>query len=295
MRKALWTAVAVVLLTTLSVGQAPDQYLDVFTAQVKPEKRADFDALVKKMVTANHQNNGDTWITMETTYGPGNRVTFISTRKNYADTEKGTDAFYAASVKAYGKAATDKLFADFNQTLVGSTSELRRRRWDLSSNPPADTAAWARMIADARWLRTSVVHVRPGQNENFEALLKEVKAAREKANPPWTTLVSQAVAGQEGIVYYITTLGSSMAAYDNLPQFQTMLGEEGYARYLKVGGEAVSDTQTVISRMLPDMSNAPAEVIAAAPAFWTPKTTVAAKAKAPAVPASSTEKMEEKK
>ena len=162
MRKALWTAVAVVLLTTLSVGQAPNQYLDVYTVQVKPEKRADFDALVKKMVAANHQNSGDTWLTMETVYGPGNRVTFISTRGSYADIEKGTGAFYASSVKAYGKPATDKMFGDFNQTLASSVSELRRRRWDLSSNPPADAAAWANLIADARWLRTSVVHVRPG-------------------------------------------------------------------------------------------------------------------------------------
>jgi hypothetical protein len=34
----------------------------------------------------------------------------------------------------------------------------------------------------------------------YEALMKDAKAAREKASPPQTTLVSQAVAGQ-GVLY----------------------------------------------------------------------------------------------
>ena len=39
-RKAMWTAVVIVLLATLAAGQAQEQYLDVYIAQVKPEKRA---------------------------------------------------------------------------------------------------------------------------------------------------------------------------------------------------------------------------------------------------------------
>ena len=47
-RKALWTAIALVLLAAMAAAQAQqtqEDYLDVYTAQVKPEKRADFDAL----------------------------------------------------------------------------------------------------------------------------------------------------------------------------------------------------------------------------------------------------------
>ena len=67
--RALWTAFAVVLLAALATGQAQQQYLDVYIAQVKPEKRADFDALSKKMVAGNRQNKGNSWIAMETVYG----------------------------------------------------------------------------------------------------------------------------------------------------------------------------------------------------------------------------------
>src|SRR5258707_14061598 len=81
-----------------------------------------------------------------------------------------------------------------------------------------------------------------------------MKAAREKANPPLTVLVSQAVAGQEGTVFYVTTLQSSLAGFDAIPPIQQTLGDEGYAKFLKTNAEAVSGTETVINRFLPDLS-----------------------------------------
>jgi len=293
-RKAMWTAVALVLLATLAAGQAQEQYLDVYTAQVKPEKRADFDAMTKKMVAANRQNEGDSWLTMETIYGPGNRVTFISTRQGYGEAEKASDTFYGALQKAYGKPGTDKLFQDYNQCLVSSRSEFRRRRWDLSSNAPTDPAAMAKMLGESRWLRTVAVHVRPGQADAYEALMKEVKAAREKASPPITTLVSQAVAGQEGTVYYVTTLQNSMAGFDTIPSMQKILGEEGYAKFLKVNADAVANTETVINHFLPELSNAPEAVVAAAPDYWRPKAVVATKASTKKGVVNAASKMEDK-
>jgi hypothetical protein len=294
-RKAMWTAVVVVLLAMLAAGQAPEQYLDVTTVQVKPEKRADFDAITKRMVAANHQNKGDSWLAMETVYGQGSRVTFVSIRGSYADAEKGSDAFDAAAQKALGKAGFDKATQDYNQYIASWRSELRRRRWDLSSNVPTDVAAMTKMLGDARWLRTTAVHVRPGQSDTYEALLKDLKAAREKASPPITTLVSQAVAGQEGTVYYLTTLQNSMAGFDALPSMQKLLGDEGYAKFLKTNTETTANTETVINRFLPELSNAPEDVVAVAPDYWRPKPVMAAKpAKAGVVKAAGTTKVDDK-
>jgi len=296
--KAIWTAVALVLLATLAVGQAQEQYLDVFSVQVRPEKRADFDALTKKMVSANRQSKGDTWLAMETVYGPGNMVTFVSTRQSYADIETATGAFNDALQKGYGKAAAEKMLLEFNQCIVSSRSEFRRRRWDLSSGVPSDPTAMAKLLGDSRWLRTTAVHVRPGQVAAFEDLLKEVKAAREKASQPQDVLVSQAMAGQEGTVFYVTTLQSSLAGLDKFPTIQQVLGDEAYASYLKKIADTVADSQTVINRFLPDLSNAPAEVAAVAPDYWHPKAVMAAKtgaAKAAVVNAADTNKMDDKK
>ena len=294
-RKAIWTAVALVLLAALAAGQAQEQYLDVYSVQVKPEKRADFDAISKKIVAANRQN-GDAWLTTETVYGPGDRVNFISTRSSYGDIEKGMGAFYGAMQKAYGKAGTDKMFQDFSQCVISTRSEFRRRRWDLSSNVPADPAAMAKLLGDSRWLRTTIVHVRPGQVAAFEGMLKEVKAAREKTSPPQTALVSQAVAGQEGTVFYVTVLESSLGGFDSVAAAQQLLGDEGYARYLKTVADTIDNSETVINRFLPELSNAPQDVVAVAPDYWTPKPVVAAKAKTTkgVTKAAGTEKMEEK-
>jgi hypothetical protein len=297
-RKAIWTTLAFVLLVALAVGQAQqaqESYLDVFTVQVKPEKRADFDAIGRKIALANRQNKGDTWIAMETVYGPGNRVAFVSTRNSYGEVESAMGMFMGAIQKAYGKAGTEKILAEVNQCTEKSRSEIRRRRWDLSSNAPADPEAFSKLIANSRWLRTTAVHVRPGQAANFEVLLKDVKAAREKASPPLTVLVSQAVAGQEGTVYYVTTLATSLSAFDAIPPIQQTLGEEGYAKFLKANAEAVSGTETVINRFLPDLSNAPEQIASIAPDFWTPKAMVAkTNAKTPAVNAAETDKMNDK-
>ena len=277
--KALGTAIAAMLLSALAFGQTAPQYLDIEVVQVKPEKRADFDAITKKMVAANRQNHGDNWLAMETVYGQGNRITFVSSRNSYADTEKANGVFYSALEKAYGKAGVDKIFQDFSQCVVNTRSELRRRRWDLSANAPADAAAEAKLVGSSRWLRTVAVHVKPGQADALEGELKEMKEAREKTSPPVTTLVSQSVAGQDGTIYYVTTLEDSMAGFDSIPSTQKVLGEEGYAKFIKVSGDAVERADSAINRFVPELSNAPDPVVAVAPDYWNPKPIVAAKAK----------------
>jgi hypothetical protein len=301
-RKAIGSVIAFVLLAALAVGQAQqaqESYLDVFTVQVKPDKRADFDAISKKIAAANRQNKGDTWIAMETVYGPGDRVSFVSTRNSYGEVESAMGEFMGALQKTYGKAATDKMFQDVSQCTVSSRSEIRRRRWDLSSNAPSDPAAYAHLLGESRWLRTTIVHVRPGEIATYEAMMKDVKAAREKASPPLTVLVSQAVAGQEGTVFYVTTLQSSLAGFDAIPPMQKTLGDEGYAKFLKANADAVSGTETVINRFLPELSNAPEQVASIAPDFWTPKSMVAANAKttakAPMTNAADTAKLNKDK
>jgi hypothetical protein len=289
--------VFVVTLLAALAAQAQEQYLDVYIAQVKPEKRAEFDAISKKMAAINRQNNGDQWMALETDYGPMNRVTFISTRQGYAEITKGSDAFLAALQKSLGKDGADKLFQDFNRCLENSRSELRRRRWDLSSNAPADAAALAKMLGESRQIRTTAVRVKPGQGPAVEALLKEVKAAREKNSPDVVTLVSQSEAGQDGTIFYVTNLQKSMAGFDSVAPLRKTMGDEAYEHYLKTASEIVVNTETMISHFLPEISNPAPDVIAAAPDYWTPKEVVAkgGSAKKPVVNASQTTKEDAKK
>jgi len=295
-KRAVWSVFVVMLLTVLAAAQAQEQYLDIYIAQVKPEKRAEFDAISKKMAVINHQNHGDEWLAMETDYGPLNRITIVSTRNGYADVQKGGEAFFGSLQKALGKDAAEKLFQDFTKCVESSRSELRRRRWDLSSNPPADAVAMAKMLGESRYLRTTAIRIKPGQGPAIEALLKDVKAAREKSSPEVTTLVSQGEAGQEGTMFYVTTLEKSMAGYDSIPPLRKAMGDEAYERYLKTASEIVLNTETMISHFVPEISNPPADVIAAAPDYWATKEVVAkaGSQKKSVVNASQTTKMDAK-
>ena len=113
----------------------------------------------------------------------------------------------------------------------------------------------------------------------MEAHLKELKAALEKTNPPQVMLVSQAVAGQAGTVFYVSAQEGSLGGFDRRTPTPQLLGEEGYQRFLKVAAESIEDTETVINHFLPELSNPAAEVTAAAPDFWAPKPKMAPKLK----------------
>lgn len=281
-RRILVSWSVVMLLSVAAFAQMPNQYLDVSTVRVKPDKRAEFDAVTRNIAEANRKNHGDTWVAMETVYGENNVVTFISVRASYAEAETGFDAFLGALAKAYGPAGAAKLWQDYNNTLTSSRGEIRLRRNDLSSNVPSDAEGSARMIGEARWLRTIRIRVKPGHASEYESFLTSLKAAEEQSSEKPTLLVSQAVSGQEGIVYYVSRLGKTMGAFDGGPSLKDLLGEEGFQNYLKVTAESVQGTETVINHFLPELSNPPAAYAAASPDFWTPKPMPAAKAKSKA-------------
>jgi hypothetical protein len=285
-RKALWAAgfVAGVLLAAPSL-RAQGTYLDVYIAKAKPEKATDLEALARKIADINRHNNGDHVLAMETLYGDGYTYVFTTQRQDYADVDKGGEAFMAALNKGLGKQASEKLLSDWNSCLVSSHSELRLRRPDLSSKFPKDPQSFAKLVGQSRVLRTITVRVRPGHLSEFEALLKEVNAHADRNPDTRPVLVSQLAEGGQGDVYYISFLRSSLGAMDKEPTLKDILGEEGLAKLEKGIGETATSSQSAIYRFRPDMSYPPQEVSEVAADYWQPKPVMAAapkpKAKAP--------------
>ncbi len=272
-KNACKTAALLASLTMAALGQAQDGYLDVFVAKIKPEKRGEFEAVTKKMVDANRRNKGDNWIVSEVAYGENNTFYFSSPRMNYGQAEKASDAFMAALAKA----GSIRLLQDFNNCVASTRSELRRRRNDLSANPPGDASAVLKLVGESRWIRTAMVRVRPGHLPEYEEQLRASRAASQRTGR--TLLVSQSVAGTNGAVFYISTLAKSLSDFDSLPGLRQSLGEEGYRRYNEVAARAVLTTEIIIARYAPELSNAPEAVVAVDPGFWKPKPPAAAKPK----------------
>ncbi len=284
LRRAVWALVVVVCLAAPVAVHAQGDYLDVYIVKVKPEKLADFQALTKKWIDANRRFNGDHWIAMETVYGDGNVFQFTSVRQDYADVDKVNEAAMNAANKAFGKEIADKMGRDFQNCLVWSRSELRRRRWDLSRKAPTDPATYAKFIGESRVLRTNAVHVRPGHVPEFEALMKEAKEAGEKAANAQPLFVSQVVEGSKGPTFYVTSLRTSLGGFDKNPTIRDILGEEGFKKFQQVNAESVDHTESTLFRFSPELSNPPEEVATVAADFWHPKAAMAAsasKAKAP--------------
>jgi len=280
-KRAIWVFVVVVCLAAPMTVHAQGDYLDVYIVKVKPEKLADFQALTKKWADANRRFNGDHWLATETIYGEGDVFVFASPRQDYADIDKLNEASMQAVNKAFGKEATAKLLRDWESCLVWSRTELRRRRPDLSRKAPADMNSYAKLIGESRVLRTTAVHVRPGHAPDFEALLKEMKEAGEKAANTQPVLVSQVVEGSRGGTFYVTTLRSSLGGFDKNPTLREILGEERFKKYVQLNAEAVEGSESALYRFSPELSNPAEEIAKVAADFWHPKAVMAAAAAKP--------------
>jgi hypothetical protein len=238
--------------------------------KVRPEKRADFDAIGRRIADANRKAKGDSWVAMTVEYGENNTIQFVSPRSSYAAIDSGMTAFMSAIKAAYGPGGVPKMTADVNSTILSSRSELRRRRADLAVNPPTDAGAYNKLIGEARWLRTIKVSVRNGREADFEERAKEAKAALEKGSK-WVYFFSQVIAGSPGNTYYITTLQPSLAAFDSAPKLPELMGQESFAAWVKALAEDEITSETILMRMLPELSNPQEEIAKVAPDFWQPK------------------------
>jgi hypothetical protein len=278
MRRTLFCVVASVMLFAAAVpAQQAGGYFDVLTVKVKPEKRMEFDAICKKFVEANRQHGGDLWIAAEVAYGESNTVYFTTPRTSIGEIEKGMERFMGAMAKAHGPDGMTKVFADLSSCVESMRSEIRRRRPDLSANMPSDPAALESMVAQARWIRTTILRVRPGHTPRLEEQMKASVDARTKADPKIVTGVSQSVAGADGTVYYVTTFRTSLAGFDNEPPLPQVLGATAYEKLRTVVADGVESIDVVISRFLPELSNPPQTFLTASPDFWTPKPSALAK------------------
>jgi len=278
MKKMILASLAFAL--TAAAQPAAQGYLDVYVARVKPDKRAQFDAVAKKVATANRQHKGDNWITYQVEYGEQNTVYFVSPRVNYSAMDDAQKAFMGALKGAYGVAGMEKLLADNDSYLISSRSEIRTRRPDLSSNLPADNAALNNIVGKSRFFRIVSVRTRPGRGLDYEAELRKIKEASERQTPGRVTSVSQSSVGQALGVYYLTNFGDSIAALASPKSLPELLGERGYRDFSKNSADTTLGVDIIIGRLLPELSNPPADMASADPAFWNPKPPPPAKPKA---------------
>jgi hypothetical protein len=273
-RAICWISFAMLLGILLPLGaQAQgmmDGYLDDFVVHVKGSC-SQYGDLVKRLVAAN-RNGGDNWIALQGTYGDSSVVRFVATRSSYGDIEIAQGKFMAALMKAeHGEEGAMKLFGQLGACADSTQGVLRARRWDLSVGKPADAPSYANVIGNTRWIQVFTIHVKPGLSGRFEAEVKKVNSAMTKSEPNASSWVSQSVAGDNGVTYYISQLHASLKELDGGKSMREMMGDSAYEEFQKIVADVVTRTDVAIYQISPSMSNPPDDVVAVAPNFWRPK------------------------
>ena len=279
--KVIAAVFASLLLAAAAAGQTIDNYVDYFIVKVKPEKRADFDGVARRIAVANSRANGDRWIAYEPIYGETNTVYFASSRKDLAAIDTGVESFIRAMKESIGP-NFEAVFHDMNACTVSARGEIRRRRIDLSSGVPDNQEQYGKRLGAARYIRTTTIRIRPGTAPQFEELARTVAKVTAQREPERMFAVSQTVAGQPGTVYYVADFQTKLAGFEpNSQSMRDAMGEEAYGQFEKRVGESVLGMETMIAKFLPEISNPPDATVNASPAFWKPEPAAAMADRAP--------------
>jgi hypothetical protein len=271
--------VAIFLLAAGAWGQMASpgvaaKYLESRVANVKPEKWAEFDEIVKKMANANHHHKGDTWLASAVAFGPGHVVTFMSARVGLGSVEEGQRAFMRALTEAFGTASATKLLRDFDNCVTSVHATLWRMRPAASPNAPTDDAGLNKLIGQSRWVWSSIEHVGPGHGGDYAAQLQKLKEGIEKLKSAsyYTVFISQSLLGERSNTFLATRFGPNLETFEKgEPVLREVFGEEGAKKFHEASAALISSAEISVSQFLPELSNPPEEIAAVDPNFWRPK------------------------
>jgi hypothetical protein len=136
-------------------------------------------------------------------------------------------------------------------------------------------------IADKRYFRVAMVHVKPGHDEDFKELRTMIKDAHQKAKMTDNYHVFQVVAGAPGGTYLIFVPMKSMKEADEFDtmhdkMYETAMDQDGQKKMRELASACIESTETNFFEFSPRMSYVSKEWIAANPDFWAPKMTMSA-------------------
>jgi len=277
MRRSILVAVcALVFSAGLALAQQGEtQLLDILKVKVRPDKTMEYENVIRKLADINRKK-GEHWIAFSTEYGDSGTIYFSSLRTGYGDIEAGFAVMQKVMTEALGTAGMSRMFADLNAMSVSGTAEIRRRRWDLSVNPPSGREEAMRTVAASRWIRSIRIDVKPGRMPEFIEAWKLWQAELSRVEPRVSVWASVAETGPPAMV--LAAYYKSLKEVDDIyPGVQKAVASDTYRTFSRSVAELAERTNWEIYRLRPDLSNVPEELAAMDPTFWKP--TPAAKAK----------------
>lgn len=236
--------------------------------EVKPGKFAAHEKLEAAWTQAYAKANWPNYTLALSSITGSPEVWFCNGFSNYEAMQKDGEM---ARANAALMAETDRYAAQEDQYL----SEMRRwiltYREDLSYQPNINVGRFHDWMVD-------VVRVRVGHGPKFAEIRKMINAAHEKSNMDEHMVVYQVSAGAPMGTFVIFEPMSDIKAIDSMAkthgdgsEYYNNLGDEGRKQVADFMMNEVQSYERHLFATSPSMSYMPKDVVAADPAFWSPK------------------------
>jgi hypothetical protein len=213
---ALGLACALAAAGSAQAQSQPKQFVNVLTVHCKPEGAVDYEAFVKKVMTAADKiGSSQRVVTFQLTMGSPGYTYMIAT---YFDKWTETDESFSAPdilTKALGELEAGKALRAGRQNIESTESAVYRLVPDLSTKPRAYDPPPAYLQA----IRT---YVKPDMVREWEHVIGRYKAAAEQIPETPTSMRRVSVEGPANV--YITTSPYTKGAdRDAWPTFMDIL------------------------------------------------------------------------
>ncbi len=208
-------------------------------------------------------NSSSYYIAMESMSGKS-RVLFLEGFDSLAAWEKDNQAI---AKNASLSSALDQAAVNDGNLLDAYDQSVFLFDDELSLRAPVD-------IPHMRYMEIQVFRVKPGHSEEWNAAVKMVKGAYEKALPDahWATF--RLLYGGAVGTYAVFTPLKSIAEVDQMigdnKKFAMAMGEDGMKKLSELISASVESREMNLFSFSPKMSYAPPEWVKADPEFWKP-------------------------
>jgi hypothetical protein len=243
--------------------QGPDKYLYLTNVDLKADQNSAYGKLEADEVQAMRAVNAPShYIGMWSITG-ANHVIYFHGFDSFADLQKNHETTMGLS-KLMDTVRTDDaseapLIAD-NHTSVYEYKE------DLSLNAPLD-------LSKQRFMRIILFHIRSGQDENWEHVVKLFAKAYQSSIPEarWAMFEKMYGVGSDNVYILVTPMESLSAVddmHDSSKKFEAAVGADQLQMLRKSLDATVESSEADLFALSPQLSYTPDSWITASPDFW---------------------------
>lgn len=260
----------------------PPPVLLINKEEIKPGQMGPHEKNAAKFVAIQNKANAESHrLALMPVSGDNNVVLYLEGYGSFAELEKAQSQFEATlAANASLRAELDQNTRDGADMHASQKTSIAVFRPDLSFRPKT-----IEDVAKSRYFEVRATRLNPGRSSDYEAWVKELNAAREKANAEGiNTAVYQVLTGASVGTFMTFTMNRSLAEWD---EFRAKMADRNKAIDAALGGESVvkerakrageifADTSVALYALNPSISRPGPTFVAYDPDFWKPQASAA--------------------